>query len=76
MEANRKTKTNRLEICLGNKGKYLLTMFLFKKILIAYPPFLKFLHAESENSFLTFCPLTPTLSPLGRGEGEISEMFR
>jgi hypothetical protein len=28
----------------------------------------RFLHCKSENSLLTFCPLTPALSPLGRGE--------
>jgi len=43
MDANRKTRTNKLEICLGNKGKNLLTVFLFKKIFMAYPSFLKYL---------------------------------
>jgi hypothetical protein len=38
---------------------------------------LGFLHFEFENFFLTFCPLTPSLSPAGRGEGcgEISNIF-
>jgi hypothetical protein len=67
--ANRKTATNSLEICIGCQQKSLLAMFLSEKILIVYPSFPKFLAAKPENTFLTFCPLTPTLSPLGRGEG-------
>jgi hypothetical protein len=39
MDANRKTRANRLAICLGKKPKYLLTVLLFKKILMDCPSF-------------------------------------